>query len=331
MTSRINGSMKKTKELSHAKQKMSNWVFIVGGALLSAFSLRLCCRLKQVFDFKRGRKSYAPSKENRNSTPNKRRETCKLDSQLYCFIPHEDLCYQCLSGAKHTPTNPMSKYGNDTLQLVNVSSSQPSKENNGVVWESVPDLLELPTKPFNHSNSLESPCLSESGSDIYSKREVIQKLRQQLKRRDDMIEEMQVQITGLQNSLTVEMAHTTHLQAQLDSSNRELLDSKREIQRLRKTISNQFSCEFGPPENPLHSRIWLPEALNDFANGSLDGSDGAEKIREDMIEVLKREVKELKEAIEGKEFLIQRHKEQKLELCSKLKGLQLRLVSQALT
>ncbi|XP_020694636.1 uncharacterized protein LOC110108358 isoform X2 [Dendrobium catenatum] len=328
MTSRINGSMKRTKELSHAKQKMPNWVFIVGGALLSAFSLRLCCRLKQVFDFKRGRTSYAPSKENRNSTPNKRRETCKLDSQLYCFIPHEDICYQCLSGAKHTPTNPLSKYGNNTLQLVNVSSSQPSKENNGVVWDSVPDLLELPTKPFNHSNSLESPCLSESGSDIYSKREVIQKLRQQLKRRDDMIEEMQVQITDLQNSLTVEMAHTTHLQAQLSSSNHELLDSKQEIQRLRKTISNQFSCVFGPPENPLRSSIWLPEAANDFANGSLDG---VEKIREEMIEMLKREVKELKEAIEGKEFLIQSYKEQKLELSSKLKELQLRLVSQALS
>ncbi|KAJ0444895.1 hypothetical protein HanIR_Chr16g0836991 [Helianthus annuus] len=62
------------------------------------------------------------------------------------------------------------------------------------MWSSSPDRLELHQKPFHNFNSPESHCISESGSDIYSKREVIQKLRQQLKRCDDMILEMQDQI-----------------------------------------------------------------------------------------------------------------------------------------
>ncbi|KAL5972394.1 hypothetical protein ACLOJK_041648 [Asimina triloba] len=40
---------------------------------------------------------------------------------------------------------------------------------------------ELPHKPSHYSNGSDSPCMSESGSDILNNREVITKLRQQLK------------------------------------------------------------------------------------------------------------------------------------------------------
>ncbi|KAK7291717.1 hypothetical protein RIF29_07087 [Crotalaria pallida] len=69
------------------------------------------------------------------------------------------------------------------LPLVTVPPAEFNKEN-GVIWACSPDRLELPSKPY-HSNCSDSPCVSESGSDIFSKREVIQKLRQQLKRRDE--------------------------------------------------------------------------------------------------------------------------------------------------
>ncbi|KAK9941844.1 hypothetical protein M0R45_007537 [Rubus argutus] len=40
------------------------------------------------------------------------------------------------------------------------------------VWASSPDHLEMPQNPFlHHSNCSDSPCVSESGSNIFSKRE----------------------------------------------------------------------------------------------------------------------------------------------------------------
>ncbi|KAK7270090.1 hypothetical protein RIF29_22991 [Crotalaria pallida] len=75
------------------------------------------------------------------------------------------------------------------LPLVTVPPTEFNKEN-GVIWACSPDRLELPSKPY-HSNCSDSPCVSESGSDIFSKREVIQKLRQQLKRRDERLVNLQ--------------------------------------------------------------------------------------------------------------------------------------------
>lgn len=182
---------------------------------------------------------------------------------------------------------------------------------NGVMWSSSPDLLELPQKPFHQSNSSESPCVSESGSDIFSKREVIQKLRQQLKRRDDMILEMQDQIGELQNSVSAQLSHSSHLQSLLDAANRELFDSEREIQRLRKAIADH--CV-----GMATVGVWHPE-----------GNNGSEKERDgEKMEMLRREVKELKELMEGKEYLLQSYKEQKCELSLKIKELQQRLDSQ---
>ncbi|RVX00625.1 hypothetical protein CK203_030403 [Vitis vinifera] len=143
---------------------------------------------------------------------------------------------------------------------------------------------------------------NESGSDIFSKREVIQKLRQQLKKRDDMILEMQDQIMELQNSLSSQLSHSSHLQVQLDAANRDLHD--------------------------------LPsEPRNGHANGYLNGDtnlESPEKGRGDSerIEMLRREVGELREVIEGKEYLLQSYKEQKVELSMKIKELQQRLDSQ---
>lgn len=215
-----------------------------------------------------------------------------------------------------------------TLPLATVSAPEYGK-GNGVLWASSPGRLELPQKPFHHSNSSDSPCVSESGSDIFSKREVIQKLRQQLKRRDDMILEMQDQIAELRNSLCAQLSHSTHLQSLLDAANRDLFDSEREIQRLRKAIADH--CVEQVVSNGKPSPV-TSDGRDGHVNGHLDveSLDSSEKVRADLerIEMLKREVSELKEAIEGKDYLLKCYKEQKSELLLKVKELQQRLDSQ---
>ncbi|CAL1388768.1 unnamed protein product [Linum trigynum] len=175
--------------------------------------------------------------------------------------------------------------------------------------------------------------VSESGSDIFSKREVIQKLRQQLKRRDDMIIEMQDQIMELQNSINSQMAISTSLQSQLDAANKDLLDSEREIQRLRKAIADHCLKHANGDGKPSVVAAWPPEVRNGHGNGYSDAEstyDFPEKGRIDgeKVEMLKREVGELKEVLEGKEYLLQNYKEQKSELSVKIKELQQRLDSQ---
>lgn len=230
---------------------------------------------------------------------------------------------------KHPPNGPLLSETDVPLALVTVPAPEFGKEN-GVLWASSPDRLEVPPKPFHHSNCSDSPCVSESGSDIFSKREVICKLRQQLKRRDDMILEMQDQIVELQNSLNAQLELSTHLQSQLDAANKDLFDSEREVQRLRKAIADHCVGHVGTNDKPPTHAIWPTEARNGLANGYIDGEnnhDNQEKGRGDggKIEMLRKEVGELKEVIDGKDYLLQSYKEQKTELSMKVKELQQRL------
>ncbi|KAG0459335.1 hypothetical protein HPP92_022463 [Vanilla planifolia] len=186
--------------------------------------------------------------ENGKSTTDDRHEPCKSHSKFCCCALDEDGCYQCFSGPNHATVNSMFKVGN-SLPLIKVPSIHSSTDNGEFLWAPVTDRLELPLKPFNNPNSSDSPCISESGSDIHSKREVLKKLRLQLRSRDDMIMEMQAQITDLQKSMNIQVALTTHLQNQLSSSTEFLSDSEREIHRLQKSIADHFVCETGLPEN----------------------------------------------------------------------------------
>ncbi|XP_008802962.1 uncharacterized protein LOC103716651 isoform X3 [Phoenix dactylifera] len=343
MKMRANGTIQKAQKLKHVQGEGPNWVLIAGGALLSTLSIRLGCKLKQIFETKQSKNSNN-AKENGKNVAKRSPGACQLHSTLYCYTQDEDGCYHCLSGAsdgavdiKRPPTSPLSKEADVSLPLVKVPEADSNKDGSGVIWASSPDHLELPRRPFHHSNSSDSPCISESGSDIYSKREVIHKLRLQLKRRDEMIMEMQTQIMDLQNSVSIQMTHSANLQSQLDSANRDLFDAEREIQRLRKAIADHCVAEAGFLEKPVTTRNWRPEAVIGQVNGYIDSMDdvelhciGGEKVRDDSerVEMLKRKVGELKEVIEGKDFLLQSYKEQKVELCSKIKVLQLRLESQ---
>nr|XP_043620491.1 uncharacterized protein LOC122592353 [Erigeron canadensis]XP_043620492.1 uncharacterized protein LOC122592353 [Erigeron canadensis]XP_043620493.1 uncharacterized protein LOC122592353 [Erigeron canadensis]XP_043620494.1 uncharacterized protein LOC122592353 [Erigeron canadensis] len=294
-----------------------NWILIAGGALLSTLSVRLGYRLKQVLDSRQPQKMNNGLKENGKHAGRKRAGKCCSHSNLYCF-EQDDGCFNCVSGTegdseiKPQHNGQLHTEAEMGLPLVTVSAPVYNKEN-GVMWASSPDRLELPQKPFHQSNSSDSPCVSDSGSDIFSKREVIQKLRQQLKRRDDMILEMQDQIAELRNSLSSQRSHSDHLQSLLEAANRDLFDSEREIQRLRKAIADICVGQPGSAEKPY---------------GSSNGYVEVESSFDDKVEMLKREVGELKELIEGKDYLLQNYKEQKSELSLKVKELQHRLDSQ---
>ncbi|XP_047307080.1 uncharacterized protein LOC124910483 [Impatiens glandulifera] len=291
----------------------TNWILIAGGALLSSLSIRLGYKLKQSLD---SRQQGSESTVERKKSGGRR-----LRSNGYCVSQEDDESYNYISGTpgrveiKHQNGNQFSTESEMALPLATIPPSDYNKDN-GVMWASSPDRLELPQKPFHHSNSSESPCVSESGSDIFSKREVIQKLRQQLKRRDDMIMEMQDQIVELQGSLSAQLSHSSHMQSLVDKSNLDLMDSEREIQRLRKAIADHCVSQVSPNGNVFgngHSGMEM-----ECCSSSL------------KVEMLKKEVVELKEVIEGKEYLLQNYKEQKTELSVKVKELQQRLDSQLL-
>lgn len=278
------------------------WIIIAAGALLSTLSIRLGYKLKQAIDSKPPPPKHENLKGTGGSMELKRAQSEQMLSEF-----------------------------NGALPLVTVPPAEFSKEN-GVVWACSPDRLELPSKPFHLSNCSDSPCVSESGSDIFSKREVIQKLRQQLKRRDDMILEMQDQMAELQNSLNAQLGLSSHLQLQLEAANRDLFDSEREIQRLRKAIADHC-VGYVPHDKSSTGTAWSVDTRNGNPNGHLDGDNNLDthektKDEEERIEMLKRQVGELKEAIEGKEYLLQSYKEQKSELSLKVKELQQRLDSQ---
>jgi chromosome segregation ATPase len=153
-----------------------------------------------------------------------------------------------------------------------------------------------------------------------------------------MIMEMQAQISDLKNSLSIQETQTANLQSQLDGANRDLFESEREIQQLRKIIADHCVAEALSHDKPLQAGHWQSDATNGHANGYADSSIdypelhciGIEKRNGEVerMEMLKREVGELKEVIEGKDFLLQSYKEQKVELCSKMRELQERLSAQ---
>ncbi|CAN1258526.1 hypothetical protein LINPERPRIM_LOCUS9914 [Linum perenne] len=317
------------------------WILIAGGALLSTISIRLGCKLKQTLDSRREENARNEKLSDRRRSPGRH-----MHSNMYSFTQDDDNCFDSASGMeiRNEGINEVKYPSNDctlsetdgALPLVAVNAPEYPRENE-VTWVSSLDRLELPPKPAYHQSTCsDSPCVSDSGSDIFSKREVIQKLRQQLKRRDDMIMEMQDQITELQNSISSQLAISTSLQSQLDAANKDLLDSEIEIQRLRKAIADHCLKHANVDGKPSAvNNVWSsPEASNGHANGYSDAdsttSEFPEKVRVDMekIEMLKREVGELKEVLEGKEYLMQSYKEQKSELSVKIKELQQRLDSQ---
>ncbi|XP_010553820.1 PREDICTED: uncharacterized protein LOC104823796 isoform X2 [Tarenaya hassleriana] len=328
MSTRRNG-VSRCQRVENIRGEGPNWILIAGGALLSTLSIRFGYKLKRSLDSKQQANTTGGLKV--NGASDRRSSRCCLHSNVPSCVQNDDHCLHCIPGTesaegKHAPKEQMGSASNSPLPLVTVHTPEFNKES-GIMWVSSPDRLELPPKPFNHhSTCSDSPCVSECGSDIFIKREVIQKLRQQLKRRDDMILEMQDQILELQNSLSAQMAHSSHLQGQLEATNRDLFGSEREVQRLRKAFTDQCVGYTGSNGKASPVAAWGGHT-NGFMDGGESNSESPEKGLADgeRIDMLRREVGELKEVIEGKEYLLHSYKEQKGELLLKVKELQQRL------
>ncbi|CAN8273645.1 unnamed protein product [Cochlearia groenlandica] len=294
-----------------------NWILIAGGALLSTLSVRFGYKLKQLIDSKHRSKNVTGGlRPNGTFHEGRPRGGCCLRCNAPSCERNNDCCFHCnpeIMEGKEEMVSPST-----SLPLVTVTAPSYTREN-GVMWASSPEHLEVPTKQYNHhSTCSDSPCVSESGSDIFNKREVIQKLRQQVKRRDDMILEMQDQIIDLQNSLNSQISHSSHVQTQIDATNRDMFESEREVQRLRKAIADHCVGHVGWNGD---SNVFMDSESNYEApeKGVKDGERG---------EMLRKEVCELKEVIDGKEYLLRSYKEQKTELSQKVKELQQKLDSQ---
>uniref|UniRef100_A0A1J3DVC2 Uncharacterized protein n=1 Tax=Noccaea caerulescens TaxID=107243 RepID=A0A1J3DVC2_NOCCA len=323
MSTRRNGGISKHQRAEKFCGEGPNWILIAGGALLSTLSIRFGYKLKQSLDSKTQSNGSTGLKANGTSERQKPISCCLHSNTSSCAHNNDYCCFRSIPGTenvegKEVTSEQMVSASDTSLPLVTVPTPSFSKEN-GVMWGSSLDHLEVPMKPYHHQSTCsDSPCVSESGSDIFSKREVIQKLRQQLKRREEMIVEMQEQILESQNSLNAQMAHSSHLQTQLDATNRDLFESEREVQRLRKAIADHCVGHTG-------SNGW-----NGDANGFMDSESNYESSEKGLkdgerIERLRKEVGELKEVIDGKEYLLRSYKEQKVELSQKVKELQQRL------
>ncbi|KAJ0964399.1 hypothetical protein J5N97_029521 [Dioscorea zingiberensis] len=183
MKAKTTNGMQRAQKLEYFRGDAPNWVLIVGGALLSTLSIRCGFKLKGVLDAKRANDA---TPDNRKFATDQRPGACRLHPNVYSISQNDGGCHRFLSGEeeKAGSTSPISKVQSNhklSLSLVTIRSSDSSKENDVVPWASSPDRLDLPPRQFHHSNSSDSLCVSESGSDIHSKREVIQKLRRQLK------------------------------------------------------------------------------------------------------------------------------------------------------
>ncbi|XP_078148129.1 uncharacterized protein LOC144543663 isoform X2 [Carex rostrata] len=312
MKSKEDGTRKRGQKLSiQVHGEGPNWILIAGGALISTLVVRLGFRLNNFFQNKNLNDDTSSTKERQN--PGGRMTPGVLHSDLCCY-PLGTNFYQCsseLGTSLAQPIKAMSQEAEGSLPLVRIQRAEESDKevNQGVMWSTSPDQLGLPHRPFHPSISSES--LSESGSDIYVKREVIHRLRQQLQRRDEMIMEMQSQILELKNSLSIQMTNSSNLEAQIDSANRDLFASEREIQRLRKVIADHCA---GP--------------MTGHANGNGCCFEEVGLQDDAKADMLKKEIMELKEVLEGKNYLLKSYKEEKAELCLKIKELQLRLASQ---
>jgi hypothetical protein len=58
-SSKTNGSIQKAGRANHVQGEGANWVLVAGGVLLSTLSVRLGCKLKQMFDMKKQNNSIS--------------------------------------------------------------------------------------------------------------------------------------------------------------------------------------------------------------------------------------------------------------------------------
>eukprot|EP00252_Welwitschia_mirabilis_P012386 TRINITY_DN27420_c0_g1_i1.p1 TRINITY_DN27420_c0_g1~~TRINITY_DN27420_c0_g1_i1.p1 ORF type:complete len:373 (-),score=62.89 TRINITY_DN27420_c0_g1_i1:115-1233(-) len=360
------------------------WTIILGGAIVSTLSICVVRKLRQTFLFNSHKNAHA-SKDKEDACNNKDTlGACSLHSN-YC-TQERTACTHCILGASYGSVEMKLAPQGVVCQFENMRRNSPiviphqSKlselqihsegREDSPLWS--PEQLELHNGNLMLSNSSESICTSDSGSEHFSKRDVVLRLRDQLKKRDDMILEMQSQINDQLKIISNQISHITNLQSQLDSTNRDLFEAEREIQRVRKAIADhcvdhgldisnnyalvehsnksivnievpKIACtdtygahndknqeqrlQHGDAANSSDVNVLkLVEDLDCFPRGSVSQNYSSENMKN-----LQREIAELKESLEGKNYLLEMYEKQRLELCSQLRELQVKLAAQMST
>jgi len=396
-SSEKNGKSRKSafvqNSMQNAPQEGLNWVVILGGTIASALSVTLGRKLKQALENNRQRDTKELNEPEGSSATKRTSGVHPMRSNLDYGRQGGVVCFHCFPGAydgavemKLGPQDANFQFddrvGAHTIspQRCKLSEIQIYSEStaNSPLWVS-PEQLDLPNVHLHQSNSSESVCTSDTGSDVFSKRDVIHRLREQLKRRDEMILEMQAQITDQQQIISNQISQMTNLQSQLDAANRELFGTEREIQRLRKAIADhcaghavEMSCSSGTMitnytmvdhsmsksiadlkgstvvsaelcnggtqrfhEQKLQEQTYdlkTPDVkvwnlIEDLPCVSLNRNGEMTKLEDTLESVkdLERELAELKRLVSGKNYLLEAYENQRVELCTQLKELQLKL------
>eukprot|EP01018_Ginkgo_biloba_P007673 Gb_04174 [translate_table: standard] len=402
-TSEKNSKTRKSAFAQNATQNVPhegpNWALILGGAIVSTLSVTFGRKLKQALEMNRQRGvADMPTETDGKSSTKLTSGICPSHSNLYCCRQDGRVCNRCLPGASDdTVDMKLGSYGavyhfeskkdntpgplsSPQSKLSEIPRPQAESRETSPSWVS-PEQLDLSNRPLLQSNSSESVCTSDTGSDPFTKRDVIYRLRQQLKRRDEMILEMQSQITDQQQTISSQLSHMANLQSQLDAANRDLFGAEREIQRLRKAIadhcaghsidmpcspgtviSNYTSVNYsanrlitnteGPvvgcvelcnggaqlleeqKSQPQRFEVKTPDVkpwrLEDLPCFSLDKNREITMHEHTLqrVKELERELAELKQLVSGKNYLLEAYENQRMELCSELKELQLKLGTQ---
>lgn len=87
-------------------------------------------------------------------------------------------------------------------------------------------------------NSFRSPGVQ---TNCIAKRDMVHRLRKQLKSRDEMILNMQAQISEHDRDMALSHAHISELQSHLEATDKVLLESKVQVQQLRKEVAGYFA------------------------------------------------------------------------------------------
>ncbi|CAL1388767.1 unnamed protein product [Linum trigynum] len=136
-----------------------NWILIPGGALLSTLTIRLGSKLKQTLDSRRETRARNEKLCDRRRSPD-----CHMHPNMYSYTHDDDICFNSASGnegieeVKYPPNDHSLSETDGALPLVTVNAPEYSREN-GIMWVSSLDRLELQPKPFHHSNCSDSPCV----------------------------------------------------------------------------------------------------------------------------------------------------------------------------
>lgn len=380
--------------MQNVPQEGLNWVVLLGGAIVSTLSVTLGRKLKHALEINRQGDTKTLNEPEGSSAANRTSGVYPLRSNLDYCRQGGVVCIHCFPGSsdgavemKLGPQDANCQFDNDRHTIspkqCKLSEIQIYSEStaNSPLWVS-PEQLDLPNVHLQQSNSSESVCTSDTGSDLFSKRDVIHRLREQLKRRDEMIMEMQAQITDQLQIINNQISHMTNLQSQLDAANRESFGTEREIQRLRKAIADHcaghavdMSCSSGTMITNYtmvdHSMSRSIADLQGSTIGSAELCNGGtqrfheQKLQEQRYEMktpevkvwnlvedlpcislnrngemtkhedtlesvkdMERELAELKRLVSGKNYLLEAYENQRVELCTQLKELQLKLGTQ---